>query len=598
MTSPSIPERLDALRNQIRAEGVQAYLVPTADPHQSEYVPVWWRRRAWISGFTGSAGDVVVTLDDAQLWTDSRYYLQAEQQLAGSSIGLMRQGEPEVPSVATWLSEQLNRGGAVGFDPDVVSRDRFSEMASHLSRWDIDLRPLKNNLVDSVWKDRPARSQATVRILGEANSGEPVRDKLERVRQKMGGEGADVLIVSALDGVAWLMNLRGDDVNYNPVFVSHAVVTGESAYLYIDEDKLPEEARASLEPEVGVRPYGRVTEDVTDWARAGLKVWAPGDTTSHALCPEEILSSRSPITDFKAVKNPVEINGIRRAHVQDGVAVVSFIRWLERHVLDGGVTERDAAAQLLAFRREGEGFIGPSFETISAFGPHGAIVHYAVDETSDVTIGQDSLYLVDSGGQYRFGTTDITRTFCFGEPTPFQREMFTRVLKGHISLATASFPKGTYGKQLDIAARRPLWDVGCTYGHGTGHGIGHYLNVHEGPVSISPRGADVALSVGNVISNEPGYYEEGQWGIRIENLVTIVPDDSRSSEGQPFLKFETLTRCPIDRFMIDVGLLDAVERAWLDGFHKQVWDALAPHLDDEGKIWLKEGTSPISEEEA
>ncbi len=593
MSTDSITDRIDALRDLMRDEGVAAFLVPSTDEHQNEYVPAWWRRREWISGFTGSAGDVVVTTVDAKLWTDSRYHLQAAEQLKGSGVELMKIGRPDVPTLAEWLASTLSRDERVGFDPDVLSRRVHSDLLEELSRKGIELHPLERNLVDKIWTDRPDVSNRSVRVLEETYAGEPVRDKLTRVREKMAEAGADVHILSSLDAIAWLFNLRGDDVDYNPVFLAHAAVTSDSAYLFINERKLNGDVRAALDGDVEIRPYEAVGAFVASCQSDALLIWADPEATSHNLAPEKGVEKRSPVVDLKAVKNPVELNGFRRAHIEDGVAMVAFIRWLEEHVPAGDVDEMRAAEKLLSFRRKGNGFVGASFGTISSYGPHGAMNHYAVSNESNIPLGTDSLYLVDSGGQYSYGTTDITRTFCFGKPTHEQVEMYTRVLKGHIAICTLSFPEGTFGRQLDLAARKPLWEAGRNYGHGTGHGIGHYLNVHEGPISIGPRGQEVALATGHVISNEPGYYEDGAYGIRIENLLAVVPDPDRSAGDQAFLKFENLTRCPIATNLVDVSLLDQDERAWLNDFHRIVRESLSPHLDTPGQQWLSERTEPI-----
>jgi Xaa-Pro aminopeptidase len=593
MGAETIQGRAEALRNLMRERGIAAYLVPSTDAHQSEYVPAWWRRREWISGFTGSAGDVVITLNEAWLWTDSRYYLQASEQLEGSGFQLMKSGMPDVPKISEWLATSLQRGDRVGFDPEVLSRKMHTDLEEDLSRRGIELLPVEGNLIDAIWTDRPAVSNRSVRVLEEIYAGEPVGDKLDRVREKMKEMGADVHILSSLDGIAWLFNLRGEDVDYNPVFLSHAAVTSESAFLFIDEQKVSESVRSTVSGLFELRPYDAISEFVDNCESDGQVVWADPEATSHTLTPKTGVHQRSPVIDLKAAKNPVELNGFRKCHIEDGVAMIAFIRWLEEQVPGGQLTEMSAARQLLSFREEREGFMGASFNTISSYGPHAAINHYSVTDASNIPLGSDSLYLVDSGGQYQCGTTDITRTFCFGQPIDEQIEMYTRVIRGHIALATLAFPEGTFGKQLDLAARKPLWEVGKNYGHGTGHGIGHYLNVHEGPVSISPRGNDVALAVGNVISNEPGYYDEGSYGIRIENLLAVVPDSELSRNGQSFLKFENLTRCPIATNLIDVALLDEDERTWINDYHRVVEEALSPHLDEPGRRWLEERTRPI-----
>jgi Xaa-Pro aminopeptidase len=595
--TPMIPERLDVLRAQMRRVGVHAYLVPSTDAHQSEYVPACWQRRQWISGFTGSAGDVLVTLDSAGLWTDSRYYLQAKSQLDLSGITLFKSGLPGVPKMEEWVGEQLQQGHTLGVDPRVMAIKTSIKLTNDLDEYGVGLKYIPENLIDAVWGDQPEPSDAPIQVMTEQHAGEPVNVKLDRLREKMRGAGVSTHVITSMDGIAWLFNLRGADVDYNPVFIAYAAVREDDAFLFLDERKLTSDSREELGGIAELRPYDDIEDFLASPKLSGETVWLDEGATNRWIADlvgdRAKTVERSPISEFKAIKNAVELNGIRRAHRIDGVAMVKFIKWIEESVGQLPVTELSAASQLLAFRAEGEGFVGPSFPTISGYGSHGAIVHYSVTESTDIPIGKDSLYLVDSGGQYLFGTTDITRTFCFGVPTEDQKEMFTRVLKGHIELTTLSFPEGLNGQHIDLAARRPLWDAGRNYLHGTGHGIGHYLNVHEGPVSISSRAPDVKLSEGHVLSNEPGYYEEGAYGIRVENLVTIIQDVERSTESQKFLKFETLTRCPIDTSLIDRELLGELATRWLNTFHEMVRADLEPLLDTETVVWLRGKTKSI-----
>jgi Xaa-Pro aminopeptidase len=597
MKTNSIPERLTDLRTRMREAGVEAYLIPSTDAHQSEYVPACWQRRQWISGFTGSAGDVLVTLEEAGLWTDSRYYIQAETQLEGSGIALFKSGLPNVPTMETWLARTLNNGDTVGVDPRVTGIKSSETLNRDLAGKDLVLKLLPDNLIDLVWENRPHPSDNLVGVLGEVHSGEPLEAKLARVRDRMKDAKVDTHVVTAMDAIAWLYNLRGSDVDYNPVFIAYAAVTDTNAYLFVDETKLTQDVRTHLGGRVDIRPYADIEQFLLDERASGASVWMDEGVTNRWIADlvgdRGVRVERSPISGFKAVKNATELSGIRKAHTIDGVAMVKFLKWLEETVGVEPVSELSAAARLLSFREEGEGFVGPSFPTISGYGAHGAIVHYSVEETSDIPLGCDSLYLVDSGGQYQFGTTDITRTLCFGEATDEQREMYTRVLKGHIELTTLSFPNGTSGQHIDLAARRPLWDAGRNYLHGTGHGIGHYLNVHEGPISISSRAAAVKLTEGHVLSNEPGYYADGDYGIRTENLVTVVQDLDRSIDGQKFMKFETLTRCPIQTDLIDIALLGKDSCSWLNEFHATVRETLCPMLDKETASWLEQRTQPI-----
>lgn len=587
-----VKDRINALRERMRLEGLQAYLVPSGDNHQSEYVPLHWRRREWISGFTGSAGDVLITMDEAGLWTDGRYFLQAAKELKGSGIKLHRSGEPGVPTVDEFLGQTLRARQVVGFDPRVVSKHRAATLRDVLKPQRALYKPVDENLVDAIWEDRPAPSKEIIEALSPDTTGEATTAKLKRVRKEMQLKGADALVVTLLDEIAWLFNIRGSDVEFNPVAIAYAIVTQKTAELFIDPRKVPAAVARKLGTRVKVQEYDGIAGACRALGKKRLRVWADSKSTSvwiaQLLDGCTFISDATPIGLMKAKKNATETKGMRAAHVRDGVAMVRFLHWLSKEVKKGRVTERSAAQRLLAYRAEGDAFRGPSFDTISGYGSHGAIVHYRVDEKSDVPLEADGLYLVDSGGHYTDGTTDITRTVLLGpRPTREQKEIFTRVLKGHIGLAMASFPEGTTGARLDVIARTALWQLGLDYNHGTGHGVGSFLNVHEGPQSIGPKGSDVPLEVGNVLSNEPGYYEPGAYGMRVENLLLVVKDDKRSKNGKPFLSFETLSFCPIDTSLVERKLLTEDERAWLNEYHRDVQRTLSPHLGTEEKKWLK-----------
>jgi Xaa-Pro aminopeptidase len=594
-----IRDRIEELRGLMKERQVSAYLVPSADPHHSEYVPEAWQRRKWISGFTGSSGDVVVTLDRAGLWTDSRYFLQAEKELEGIGIELFKMGCPDVPDLVTWIAENLRTGDSLGADPQLVPQGRAEETCRLLLRRGIGVKWLEENLIDILWKNRPALSAAPITLQGVEYSGESLEQKLARVREQMKAENVRIHIITTLDDIAWLFNIRGQDVAFNPVAVAYAIVTQENAKLFIDPNKIPDSVSESLRDSVQILPYGQFKGELSGHAKKKDRVWVDPAGVSRwitGIIEEgcDLLYKRSPVTVFKSIKNDTEISGFRNCHIRDGLAMVRFLSWLKRTAAQGGVTEISAAETLDAFRKEQDLYQGPSFVPISSYAAHGAIVHYRATPETDVEIGPQGLYLIDSGGQYLDGTTDITRTVALGSPTEEQRDRFTLVLKGHINLALASFPRGTKGIQLDTLARLPLWDRGLNYGHGTGHGIGSYLNVHEGPQTLShSTGVDVALEKGMFLSIEPGYYKEGEYGIRIENLAYVVQDEARTTESLEFYRFETVTLCPIDLALILPERLTRQELLYLNRYHERVRETLSPHLSGDDRQFLEDATRPL-----
>ena len=589
--------RLVRLRDAMREHEIAAYLVPSSDPHQSEYVPEHWARRQWMSGFTGSAGELVVGLEGGGLWTDGRYHLQARQQLRGSGLKLFPVGDRDVPTLEEHLAKTLPRGAAVGVDPAVVSMKRTRRIARKFAPAGVTLKPIDENLVDAVRGPVPGRrARASVAPLPTRFSGESSASRLRRVRRAMRGRKADALVVTTLDAIAWLFNVRGSDVAYNPVVIAYAVVTPDEAVLHVDRGKLDAAAEAHLRRTVRIEPYAGIRRTLRGLGRRKAAVWIDPETTS-LMCARHLEGAKpilapSPIPRMKARKNAVELAGIRAAHRRDGAVMVRFLHWLERSVPAGGVTEMSAAAKLDGLRAAGERFRGLSFPTIAGYADHGAIIHYSVDEASDIPLRPEGLFLVDSGGHYLDGTTDVTRTLLLGgRPTDAQRDSYTRVLKGHIAIATARFPAGTTGARLDTLARAALWQSGRDYPHGTGHGVGAFLNVHEGPQSISHRSTEVPLEPGNIQSNEPGYYEPGAFGIRIENLVEVVKDEAIAPRD--FLRFDTLTLCPIEKRLVDPELLSAGERGWLDAYHARVLDTLGPDLDGDERAWLEGACAPL-----
>lgn len=593
-----VRERLDALRQEMRAKDLSAYIIPSTDPHLSEYLPACWERRAFISGFTGSAGDVVVTLDGAGLWTDGRYFLQAERELRGSGMDLFKQGLPGVPSIEDFFARSVQPGQRVGADPQVLSVARAGQLERSLARHGARLQLIPQNLVDRVWKDRPALPRTPLVVHPKKFAGETVASKLRRIRKEMAQVQCDAHVVSALDAIMWVLNLRGRDVDFNPVAIGYLIIELDTATFFVDPRKVTPEITKHLGTEVAVRPYKETGAALRVLGKAGRRVWVDEGNASRWIVERlrgaQLHRAMSCTTPMKARKNPTEQEGMRAAHRRDGVAMVRFLKWLEENVGGGDLTEISAAAMLEAIRAEGEHFRGLSFRTISGYAEHGAIIHYSVDESTDVPLRAKGIYLLDSGAQYLDGTTDITRTILLGgKATAAQKEQYTRVLLGHIELARVRFPAGTRGLRLDTLARMHLWEAGLDYLHGTGHGVGSHLNVHEGPQSIGPRCSGHALEAGNVMSNEPGFYENGSHGIRIENLVMVQPEEKLSRPGAPWLQFETLTLCPIDTALVNVQLLGAKHRKWLDDYHRRVVKELSPLLDAAHVKWLKQKCRPV-----
>jgi len=595
-----IKDRLSKLRSLMKKNKVDAYIIPSTDAHASEYVPALWQRRAWISGFTGSAGDVVVTADKAGMWTDSRYFLQAENQLADSGIDLYKLGLPETQSIIQFLKDGLKEGQAAGIDPCLQSRNEAVEMKKELAGKKIQLKYLEENLVDQIWNDQPELPDAPIMIWDEKYAGESAESKVQRIREKMAAEGADVHVLTMLDAAAWTFNIRSTDVDYNPVVISYALITPEKAELFCSLKKVDRKAKKVLKKAAKIYDYNDFKKRLLKYTKKKSCVWLDGGSVNQWVVSlvekkkAQIIYKESPVVLFKAMKNETELKGIKASHIRDGIAMVKFLHWLENAVLKGGVTEMSASDKLESFRKEQEDFKGLSFESISAVNEHAAIVHYTSSEETDVPIKDPGIYLVDSGGQYLDGTTDITRTIVFGEPSAEQKDRFTRVLKGWIAIMQASFPRGTQGIQLDTLARKALWEIGLNYGHGTGHGVGAFLGVHEGPQGISYyRGIGVPLELGMLCSNEPGFYKEGEYGFRVENLIFTVKDEEKSSDDFEFYKFENVTFCPIELSLIDKALLSADETKFINDYHKEVHEKLSPLLEGVELSWLTKATRPL-----
>lgn len=590
-----------------RLGSINAYIIPSDDAHQSEYLAKRDERRAFISGFDGSAGTAVVTDKEALLWTDGRYYQQAGKQL-DEQWTLMKDGQPTTPTIDAYLAKVLEPGSKVGVDANLISTRAWNPLHTSLKSAGCSLLPITPNLIDLVWKDQPAAPQHPVEPLLVEYTGQTVAQKLDAVREKMNDKRASVLVVSALDEIAWFLNLRGSDIDYNPVFFSYVLITRDDLYFFIDEKKLSESIHEhfrtnGVQPKT--RPYGDVHQVLRTLAESSPdRVWISlgSSYALTALIPEEKrLHEITPINLMKAVKNDTEAAGMRACHIRDGVALCQYFAWLERSLKEGKVVDEISGAdQLELFRSKQDKYKGLSFTTISASGPNGSVIHYHPLPETNRPITDKEMYLCDSGAQFLDGTTDVTRTMHFGTPTAEEVTAFTHVLKGQIALGTAIFPRKVKGQFLDTIARKALWDAGLDYGHGTGHGIGHFLNVHEGPMGIGIRlmPDDPGLEENMFLSNEPGYYKVGKFGIRIEDIVQVVSTNIGDNfDGRGALTFHTVTMCPIQTKLIDVGLLTEKERTSVNRYHKTVWKTLSPLLksagDAETLAWLQRETQPI-----
>lgn len=592
----TINERVAKLRSWMKENGFTAFVFPSSDPHNSEYVADYWKSREWISGFSGSAGTAVVTLEHAALWTDSRYFIAAEKELNGTGFQLMKLRVEGTPSVSEWLASELStyEKAVVGLDGNVNSFAEVAAMEQELAtKGNITVRTDADPMAE-LWTDRPVIPDNEVQLHPLEYSGELTSSKISRVRKYLSECGADGLLVTALDEIAWVLNLRGSDVHCNPVFVSYLLISPEKVTLYINNVKLSTEVNAYLASEkIDVEAYEAVVEGLRSYTGKSLLVDMTSTNYSLATAVpfEKVCSGVSPIVSMKAVKNKVEQDGFRAAMLRDGVAVVKFLAWLKSAVEAGGQTEISLDERLTALRAEQPKFKGISFDTIVGYEAHGAIVHYEATPETDIPVEPHGLVLIDSGAQYLDGTTDITRTIALGELTEEQRRVYTLVLKGHIQLDICRFPAGACGSQIDALARAPMWREGYNYMHGTGHGVGSYLNVHEGPHQIRMEWRSAPLQAGMTVTNEPGIYLEGKFGVRIENTLLIVPAETTAFGD--FLKFETLTLAPIDTTPIVFEMLSTEEREWLNRYHQRVYESLSPHLTEGEKEWLRVATLPI-----
>ena len=592
-----IAQRLEALREVMRRENLAAFIFPSTDPHNSEYVPDRWKGREWISGFNGSAGTAVVTMHSAALWTDSRYFIAAADQLSGTEFQLMKLKIEGTPTISEWLGSELREvsSAQVGVDGMCNSAANVEVLVSDLRReGGITVRTNLDPL-DIVWTDRPQIPASKVEIQPVELAGETVASKLTRIRKALRDLHADGMLMSALDDVAWTLNLRGTDVHCTPVFVSYLLISTTSATLYINKEKLTPEVEAHLESQgVKMAGYDDVRKGIKEYAEYNILL-DPNETNytlSRLVDVQEVIRHKSPIPAMKAIKNEAEIRGYRSAMLKDGIALVKFLRWLKPAVEAGGQTEISIDKKLTSLRAEQPLFRDISFDTIAGYGAHGAIVHYEATPETDIPLEPHGLLLLDSGAQYQDGTTDITRTIALGPVSDYEKHIYTLVLKGHIQLEICKFPSGASGTQMDILAREAMWREGLNYLHGTGHGVGSYLSVHEGPHQFRLEWMPAPFLENMTVTDEPGIYLAGQFGVRIEN--TLLISHYKDTEFGKFLQFESLTLCPIDTTPVVKEELLPEEVAWLNEYHQHVYDMLAPHLDDEGdKEWLRKATMPI-----
>ena len=594
----TVPERLSALRKCMQEKHIDIYIVPTADFHQSEYVGEHFKARSYITGFTGSAGTAVITLHDAKLWTDGRYFLQAAKQLEGTGVTLMKMFEPGVPTIEEYLEAELKPGQTLSFDGRVVSVGEGDEYASIAKKNGAKI-DYQEDLIDAIWTDRPPLSEEPVWFLEEKYSGESTESKLSRIRKEIEDAGCDTHIVSTLDDICWTLNIRGNDIDFFPLVLSYAIIRNDSLELYIDERKLDDKLKSILE-KVGVtlHPYNAIYEDVKKLPE-NATVLIDKAKLNYAIFNNipntvSIVNKRNPEILMKALKNPVEVENIKKAEIKDSIAHVRFMKWLKENLGKIRITEMSASEKLDEFRAEMGNFIRDSFEPISSYGPHSAIVHYSSSPETDVELKEGSLYLSDTGAGFYEGSTDITRTYALGEVPEKMKEDFTIVAISNLQLANAKFLQGSTGLTLDILARKPFWDRGLNYNHGTGHGVGYLLNIHEGPAGFRYKyraGETEEIQEGMVITDEPGLYIEGSHGIRLENEL-LARKGVQNEYGQ-FLYFETITLIPFDLDAISLDMLNEENRKLLNDYHKRVYEEIAPHLNEEEKAFLKKYTSAI-----
>lgn len=592
MTSSEKIKKLRLLMNQ---SNVHAVVIPSNDPHNSEYVAEYWQARKWMTGFTGSAGIAAITSDRAILWADYRYHIQAEEQIQDTEIELFKMGGSDVPGVDKWLSDNLAWGETISMDGALLSIEAAEKYKKKFQEKGLKLET-RIDLVSQIWSDRPSMPGSKAYLFSDQYAGQARADKIEQVKAKMKTLGADYHLVVSLDDIAWVLNLRGSDVHTNPVNISFLIVGPDFSTLFIREKKIDSSVRDALENDgVKIDEYSNIL-DALEQIPQNKKVLLDPETTSVQLAQAinkecGIIKTTSPCAALKAVKNEIQVSHMRDTAVKDGVVLVNFLYWLENQKSSPLLTEISVAEKLYSLRKEQAGFRDNSFDPIMAFKEHSAMCHYSATKDTDVIIGEQGMFLSDSGGNYLTGTTDVTRTIFRGKPGKQEIQDYTLVLKGHIALASGIFPKGTRGVQLDILARQYLWNRGLDFGHGTGHGVGFFLCVHEGPARISPQPVDVALTPGMLLTNEPGIYREGQYGIRLENMVLVK--EAFENEFGKFFEFEQMTYCHFERDLIDPGLLNENEKDWLNAYHVRVYEELEPQLDKTTASWLKTKTEVL-----
>lgn len=591
----TVNEKVALLRKEMKSNCIDAYIIPSTDPHISEYVPEHWTSRSWISDFNGSAGTVVITQDIAGLWTDGRYFLQAEQQLSDSEFQLFKLGVDGVDDYPDWLCKNLKENQVVGFDGNIFQVNLAENLKQKLKDYEISI-DYKNDLISSIWKDRPDLPKNLIFEHSIEYSGESTKSKINRIREELKLNNCNSTILCTLDDICWTFNIRGNDVKFNPVCLAFAIITLKKVTLYIFGEKVPTQLQENFTSiGIDIKEYTAFLKDVSQINKSNIfidKQRTNYNVLMNIQPGNKVISGLSIATKFKATKNNIEVSNIKNAMVRDGVALVNFQYWLEQAYSNKeNIDELRAMAKLRACRATQDKFYGESFNTIAGFAGNGAIIHYSADEKSNKAIDGSTFFLLDSGGQYLDGTTDITRPFHLGSPTNEEKTDYTNVLKGMIDINLAKFPKGTRGSQLDILARKALWDRYENYKHGTGHGVGCFLNVHEGPQSIRTEENPTKLELGMICSNEPGVYRPNKWGIRIENLILVVED--RESEFDIFYKFENLTLYHIETKCVIKDLLTETQLNWLNLYNNEVYNKLSPFLDNDMKLWLKDKTKAI-----